>query len=263
MNIIVCLKQVPDTTEVRIDRETNTLIREGVPSIVNPVDLHAVEAALALRQRFGGRVTVLSMGPPQVETALREALSLGADEAVLLCDRAFAGSDTLATSCTLAAGIRKTGPFDLVLCGRQAIDGDTGQVGPELAEWLGIPHITCVSSVDEVTPEDITVSRLTEGGCERVKATRPALLTVVKELNEPRLPSYRASLRAKTQPVTVWGAADLDLEPERMGIPGSPTKVTRTFVPELGRKGQFLTGSPEQQAGELIAALRAARIVHG
>ena len=263
MHIVVCLKQVPDTAEVRIDRETNTLIREGVPSIINPVDLNAIEAALSLRERLGGRVTLISMGPPQAQDSLREGLSLGADEAYLLCDRAFAGSDTLATSRTLAAGIRKTGSFDLVLCGRQAIDGDTGQVGPELAEWLDIPHVAFVFSVDEVTSADMTVSRLVEGGCEQIKTALPALLTVVKEMNEPRLPSYRASLRAQTQAVTILGAADLGLEPAEVGISGSPTKVTKTFVPELGRKGQFLTGSPEQQAEQLIAALRAARIVHG
>ncbi|HUW63619.1 MAG TPA: electron transfer flavoprotein subunit beta/FixA family protein [Spirochaetia bacterium] len=262
MNIVTCIKQVPDTSEVKIDRETNTLIREGVPSIINPFDLNAIEEGLLLRERFGGSVTVISMGPPQVETALREALSLGVDRAVLLCDRAFAGSDTLATSYTLAVGIKKI-DFDLILCGKQAIDGDTAQVGPEIAEWLDIPHLTYVSHLNEVSPAAITVSRLLEGGYEQASASLPALLTVVKELNEPRLPSYRASLRAKIQPVTVWGAADLDLDAGRIGIQGSPTKVTRSFVPELERQGQFLAGSPEEQAKALIAALQSARIIHG
>lgn len=261
MNIVACVKQVPDTAEVKIDRETNTLIREGVPSIINPFDLHAVEEGLLLKERFGGTVTALSMGPPQAETALREVLGLGVDRVVLLCDRIFAGSDTLATSRTLAAALRKTG-FDVVLCGKQAIDGDTAQVGPELAEWLDIPHVTYVTAVEEVTDQSITALRLLEGGYERVRASLPALLTVVKELNEPRLPSYRASLRAKTAAVTTWGAADLELDPDVTGIPGSPTRVIRTFVPELGRQGQFLAGSPDEQAAALIVALRAARIVH-
>ncbi|MDA8335278.1 MAG: electron transfer flavoprotein subunit beta/FixA family protein [Peptococcaceae bacterium] len=262
MNIVACIKQVPDTSEVKIDRETNTLIREGVPSIINPFDLNAIEEGLLLKERFGGSVTVISMGPPQVESALREALSLGVDRVVLLCDRAFAGSDTLATSCTLAAAIREIG-FDLILCGKQAIDGDTAQVGPEIAEWLDVPHLTYISAVEEVSDRSITVSRLLEGGYERVRASLPALLTVVKELNEPRLPGYRASLRAKTEPVTTWGAAGLNLDPANIGMKGSPTKVTRSFVPELGRQGQFLAGSPEEQAAALIAALRSARIVHG
>ncbi|MGD0153887.1 MAG: electron transfer flavoprotein subunit beta/FixA family protein [Thermacetogeniaceae bacterium] len=264
MQIVVCIKQVPDTAEVKIDRETNTLIREGVPSIINPFDLHAVEEALLLRERFGGSVTLLSMGPPQVEAALREALSLGVDQAVLLSDRAFAGADTLATSYTLAAGIRKIGAFDLILCGKQAIDGDTAQVGPEIAEWLDIPHLTYVSSIDEIIlaePAKITVSRLIEGGYEQVRASLPVLLTVVRELNEPRLPSFRASLRARTQAIAAWGVADLDVDPERLGISGSPTRVNRIFVPEYDRQGQVFTGSPEDQAKALVVALRSARLI--
>jgi electron transfer flavoprotein beta subunit len=303
LKIIACIKQVPDTAEVRIDRVTNTLIREGVPSIINPLDLNAVEEGLLLKERFGGTVTVISMGPPQVETALREALSLGADQAVLLCDRAFAGADTLATSYTLAAGIKNIGSFDLILCGKQAIDGDTAQVGPEIAEWLDIPHLTYVRSIDEVFPAgrrvppssasgrspdapvlripqagrspdaeeeecgaqgrgaaqtQITVTRQVEGGYERVCASLPALLTVVREVNEPRLPSYRASLRARTQGITIWGVADLSVDPERIGIAGSPTRVSRVFVPEYDRQGQFFAGSPEDQAKALVATLRSA-----
>jgi electron transfer flavoprotein beta subunit len=266
LKIIACIKQVPDTAEVKIDRETNTLIREGVPSIINPFDLNAVEEGLLLRERFGGTVTVISMGPPQVEAALREALSLGVDQAVLLCNRAFAGADTLATSYTLAAGIKKIGSFDLIFCGKQAIDGDTAQVGPEIAEWLDIPHLTYVRSIDEASPAEpananITVSRLVEGGYERASASLPALLTVVREVNEPRLPSYRASLRAKTQAITVWGAADLSVDPERIGIAGSPTRVAGIFVPEYDRQGQFFAGSPEEQANSLIAALRSANVI--
>jgi electron transfer flavoprotein beta subunit len=263
LRIIACIKQVPDTAEVRIDRETNTLIREGVPSIINPFDLNAVEEGLLLKERFGGTVTVISMGPPQVETALREVLSLGVDQAVLLCDRAFAGADTLATSYTLAAGIKKIGSFDLIICGKQAIDGDTAQVGPEIAEWLDIPHLTYVRNIDEVFPAEpagasITVSRLVEGGYLQASATLPALLTVLREVNEPRLPSYRASLRARTQGITIWGAADLSADPEHIGIAGSPTKVSKVFVPEYDRQGQCFAGSPEDQAKALIATLRSA-----
>jgi electron transfer flavoprotein beta subunit len=261
MNIIVCIKQVPNTAEVKIDPETNTLIREGVPSIINPFDLNAVEEGLLLRERLGGTVTVISMGPPQVETSLKEALSLGADRAVLLCDRAFAGADTLATSYTLAAGIKKTGHFDLILCGKQAIDGDTAQVGPEIAEWLDIPHLTSVRGIDEASPAGITVSRLVEGGYERVSASLPVLLTVVREINEPRLPSYRASLRARSQTITIWTAVDLDVDPERIGSAGSPTRVVRTFVPEYNRQGQILAGAPDEQARTLVAALRSAGLV--
>lgn len=263
MQIIACLKQVPDTAEVKIDQKTNTLIREGVPSIINPFDLNAVEEGLLLRERFGGTLTVISMGPPQVETALRDVLSLGADRAVLLCDRAFAGADTLATSYTLAAGIKKIGSFDLILCGKQAIDGDTAQVGPEIAEWLDIPHLAYVRSIDEVlsvgpTKTRITVSRSMEGGYEQVSASLPALLTVVREINEPRLPSYRASLQAKIKEIALWGASDLSTEPERIGITGSPTRVSRVFVPEYDRQGQFFAGSPEDQAKALVASLRSA-----
>jgi electron transfer flavoprotein beta subunit len=263
LKIILCIKQVPNTAEVKIDQETNTLVREGVPSIINPFDLNAIEEGLLLKERFGGSVTVISMGPPQVEAALREALSLGVDQAVLLCDRAFAGADTLATSYTLAAGIKKIGAFDLILCGKQAIDGDTAQVGPEIAEWLDIPHLTYVRGIDEaspVGPANITVSRLVEGGCEQASASLPALLTVVREVNEPRLPSFRASLRAKTQTIAVWGANDLDVDPGRIGIPGSPTRVARIFVPQYDRYGKFLAGAPDEQAKALITALRSAQI---
>ena len=269
LKIIACIKQVPNTAEVKIDPETHTLIRKGVPSIINPFDLNAIEEGLLLRERFGGSVTVISMGPPQAEAALRDALSLGVDQAVLLCDRAFAGADTLATSYTLAAGIKKIGDFDLVLCGKQAIDGDTAQVGPEIAEWLDIPHLTCVRGISEVSAvggrvsppaPDITVSRLVEGGYEQASAALPALLTVVREINEPRLPSFRASLRAKTQAIAVLCANDLDVDPERIGIPGSPTRVAKISVPQYNRQGHFLAGTAEEQVRTLVGALRSAQI---
>ena len=190
MNIIVCIKQVPDTGEIKIDPKTNTLMREGVPSIINPFDLHALEAGLQIRESFGGKVIVLTMGPPQAESSLRETLSMGADEAVLLSDRAFAGADTWATSYTLAKAIKKLGA-DIVFCGKQAIDGDTAQVGPETAEFLHFPHIAYVKKIEEVKEKYIRVQRLMDEGYDVVESSLPVLLTVVKELNNPRTPSLK------------------------------------------------------------------------
>jgi electron transfer flavoprotein beta subunit len=196
MNIIVCIKQVPDTAEVKINPETGTLIREGVPSIVNPLDMHAIEAGLRIKEKVGGKLTVITMGPPQAETALREAISMGADDALLLSDRAFAGSDTWATSYTLSRAIEKLGA-DIIICGKQAIDGDTAQVGPEVAEFLNIPHISYVRKIEDVTKDSIRVQRLMDEGYDIVESTLPVLLTVVKELNEPRLPSLKGKIAAK------------------------------------------------------------------
>jgi len=186
MDIIVCIKQVPDTLEVGVNKETNTLIRQGVDSVINPFDLYAVEEGLRLREQFGGTVTVLSMGPPQVAETLREAISMGADRAVLLSDIDFAGADTLATSYTLARAIKKIGRFDLVICGKQAVDGDTAHVGPSLAEKLGIPHVSCIIKMHEVTDKYMVTGRMTEEGTEKVKISLPGLITVSKGINEPR-----------------------------------------------------------------------------
>ena len=191
MKIVVCVKQVPDTTEVKINPETNTLIREGVASILNPFDMYAVEEAIRLKERLGATVTILSMGPPQVAEALREAIAMGADEAVLISDRAFAGSDTLATAYALLKGIEKIGDVKLIICGKQAIDGDTAQVGPEIAENMGIPHLTYVKKINEISEDQITLERMNEDGFERLEMPLPALITVVKEINEPRLPSIK------------------------------------------------------------------------
>jgi electron transfer flavoprotein beta subunit len=196
MRIVVCIKQVPDSAEVRINPETNTLIRDGVPTIVNPYDTHALEAGLQIREKTGGKVTVLTMGPPQAETALREALAMGADEAVLLTDRAFAGSDTWATAYTLSKAIGEIGA-DVVLCGKQAIDGDTAQVGPELAEFMDIPHISYIRKIVEISAERIVVQRLMDDGFDVVESSLPVLLTVVKELNVPRMPSLKGKMTAK------------------------------------------------------------------
>ncbi|MGD8238156.1 MAG: electron transfer flavoprotein subunit beta/FixA family protein [Armatimonadota bacterium] len=259
MQIIVCIKQVPDTTEVEWDEETGRMKREGVQSIVNPFDENAIEEALLLREKHGGAVIVLTMGPPQAEEALRSALAMGADEAVLLTSPDFGGADTLATSYTLAQTIRKIGEYDVIICGRQAFDGDTGQVGPGLAEHLGIPQITYAIGV-EVTDRKCRVRRLLENGFEVVEARMPVLMTVVKQINEPRHPRLRNVLAAKKKEVTVWGPEDIDVDPERCGLQGSPTRVVRVFKPERAWQGEMLEGSAEEQSQQLVEKLIAADI---
>ncbi len=261
MNFIVCIKQVPGTTEVKIDPKTNTLIREGVESIVNPFDSYAIEEALRLKERMGGKVTVISMGPPQAESALREALSMGCDEAILLTDRAFAGSDTLATSYTLACGIKKIGEFDLVICGKQAIDGDTAQVGPGIAEKLGVPAITYVRKIEEINETRIRVERMMEEGYEVIETGFPALITVVKEINEPRLPSLKGMVRAKKAEIHMWNASDIACEKSRIGQSGSPTIVNKIFTPPSRKGGETILGDPEEQAQKLVEKLRQAKVV--
>ncbi|HOO76605.1 MAG TPA: electron transfer flavoprotein subunit beta/FixA family protein [bacterium] len=261
MNIVVCIKQVPDTTEVRINPETNTLIREGVESIINPFDLYALEEGVRLKERFGGKVTVISMGPPQAEAALRETLALGADEAVLLCDRAFAGSDTWATGYTLARGIRKLGDVDCIICGKQAIDGDTAQVGPQIAACLDIPQVTYVRRVEEVSEGRIRVQRMTEEGYEVVEGDIPILLTVVKEINEPRLPSLKGKLKAKKQEIPHWTAEDIAALPERIGLDGSPTRVVRIFSPPPRGAGRLFTGDAAEAVSGLVEELEKAGVI--
>ena len=199
MNIIVCVKQVPGTNEVKINRETNTIVRESAEAIINPFDEHAIEEGVRLKEKTGGKVTVLSMGIPKVADLLRETIAVGVDDAVLLTDRAFAGADTLATSYALAMGIRKLGEFDLIICGKQAIDGDTAQVGPSLAEKLGIPHATYVRKIEEIRDGYMRCQRMTDDGYEVIEMPLPALITVVKEINEPRLPSIKGKLKAKNR----------------------------------------------------------------
>jgi electron transfer flavoprotein alpha/beta subunit len=255
MNIIVCLKQVPDSTKVRLDPVTHTLVREGVASIINPYDLYALEAALRLKDAAGGKVTLLSMGPPQAEAALREALSYGADEAVLLCDRAFAGADTWATSYTLAQAVGKLGGFDLIVCGKQAIDGDTAQVGPGLAERLDIPHVAFVRKV-EPEGSGLSMERLTDDGYDRLEVDLPALITVVKEIGEPRMPSLRAKMAAKKKEIPVWSAADIGATPERIGLAGSLTAVRKVFPPPVRGEREMIAGTSVEQAEKLLQRLR-------
>ena len=255
MNIVVCIKQVPDTAEVKINPETNTLIREGVPSIINPFDMHAIEAGLQIREKIGGKVTVITMGPPQAETALRDALSMGADDAVLLTDRAFAGSDTWATSYTLSKAVKKIGA-DIIICGKQALDGDTAQVGPEMAEFLDIPHISYIRNIEEIRADYIRVQRLMESGYDIVESTIPVLLTVVKELNEPRFPSLKGKIAAKKAVIKKWTSSDIGADADKIGLKGSPTQVKNIFAPEARTDRKMLEGSPEEQIEELIQELR-------
>jgi len=271
----VCIKQVPDTTNVRIDPETNTLVRSGVRSIVNPFDMYAIEEGVRLKEKFGGIVTIVTMGPPQAEEALREAISLGADEAVLISDRAFAGSDTWATSYTLSRAIQKIGKFDIIICGKQAIDGDTAQVGPGIAAFLDIPQITFVKRIEELkcseqneinelratnderrTSSFIKAERMTEEGYDIVESPLPCLITVVKEINEPRLPSLKGKMRAKKAEIRKLEAKDLDADPDLLGLKGSPTKVVKIFTPSPRKGGQILEGEVKDVCEKLAELLK-------
>jgi len=255
MKIIVCIKQVPDTAEVRINPETNTLIRDGVPSIINPYDLHALEAALQIKEQTTATVTALSMGPPQAADALREAVSIGADEAVLLTDRAFAGSDTWATAYTLSKAVESLG-FDLIICGKQAIDGDTAQVGPEMAEFLNIPHVAYVKKIDKIEDTIIVVQRLMDEGHDVVESSLPVLLTVVREINEPRLPSLKGKMKARKAEIKQLTGEDIKADGSMLGLNGSPTQVRNIFAPEVKKDRKMLEGSTEQQVDQLVKELQ-------
>ena len=255
MNIVVCIKQVPESTEVRVDPETKALVREGVASIVNPVDENALEAALQLREAHGGKVTVITMGPPQAEEALRHALAMGADEAILLTDAAFRGSDTLATSYTLAQAVRKLGEVDLILCGKQAIDGDTGQVGPGLAERLGAPQVTFAIEI-EVRDGKLRGRRVLDDFFEVIEVPLPAVVTVVKQINEARRPAMRNVLKAKRAEITKWSLADLEADATQTGFDGSPTQVIEVWPPERRSGGKTLQGSVEEVVAEIAGVIR-------
>jgi len=256
MKIIVCIKQVPDTTEVKIDPKTGRLIREGVPSIINPEDRNAIEEALRLK----GEVTVLTMGPPQSEAALREALAMGAHKAILLGDFKFAGSDTWATANALTAAIKKIKDYDLVLCGRQAIDGDTAQVGPQLAESLGIPQITYAQKI-EVLDGKVRVERELEDGYEIIESKLPALITCTHNLNEPRYASLSGIHEAFEKDIVKWTAHDVKADENKVGIKASPTNVKRTFTPSAKGQGTMLDGSMKDIASQLIKMLKEKEII--
>ncbi len=255
MKIIVCIKQVPDAKDVRLDPKTNTLAREGVQSIMNPYDQHALEEAVRIKESQGGEVTVLSMGPPQAEEVLRQAISCGADKAVLVSDRAFAGADTWATSYTLAKAVQKIGDFDLILCGKQAIDGDTAQVGPGLAVQLGIPYLTCIQKIREIQENELVMERMMDDGYDVVAVSSPVLLTVVKDLNEPRVPSLKGKMKSKKASIEVLSAEDIGADPARIGLGGSPTQVVDVFPPPARGEQAMLTGTVDEQVEQLVEKL--------
>jgi len=255
MNVIVCVKQVPGTTEVKMNQETNTIIREGVEAILNPFDAYAVEEAVRIKENTEGKATALSMGIPSVADLLKETIASGIDDTVLLSDRAFAGADTLATAYALSMGIRKIGDYDLIICGKQAIDGDTAQVGPSLAEKLGLPHTTYVRRIEEIRGGYIRCQRMTDSGYEVIEMPLPAVITVVKEINEPRMPSLKGMMRAKKAAVNIWTAEDIDADPALCGLTGSPTQVVKTFVPVHDVKNEMIAGEPPEQAETLADKL--------
>jgi electron transfer flavoprotein beta subunit len=265
VKIAVCIKQVPDTTDVKIDPKTNTLVREGVASITNPFDEYAVEEALLIKEKHGGEVHVISMGPPQAVEVLRNALAVGADKVYLVSDRAFAGADTLATAYTVAKTIKKVvGDVDLVICGKQAIDGDTAQVGPGIATRLGMPQLTYVSKVKEIDPakKRFVVERMLEHGKEVIESSLPALITVVKGINEPRLPSLLGIKKAAKVQIPTLTAKDIDADENRIGLKGSPTWVTKVFSPEArGGNGEILKGELPEVVTLLVGKLMDTKLI--
>lgn len=255
MKIAVCIKQVPSTNEVRLDPVTNTIIRDGRQSVTNPFDTYAVEAAVQIKEQLGGEVTVLSMGIPSTERLLRDACSRGADKGVLLSDRAFAGADTLATSYALSLWCRTAG-LDLILCGKMAVDGDTAQIGPELAEHLGIPHITDVCEIMEIDEQKVKVRKQTARGFEFLRTPLPALLTVVKDINLPRMASIPGVKAGMEADICIYTAADLGADPDRCGLSGSPTQVVRTFTPQRSAEAVEITGATGDKAAKILEMLR-------
>ena len=257
MRIVVCAKQVPDSKDIRLDPVTHTLSREGVESIMNPYDQHALEEAVRIKEAVGGEVTVLTMGPPQAEEMLRLAISLGADKAVLVSDRVFAGADTCATTYALAKTVTHLGGADLILCGKQAIDGDTAQVGPGLAVRLDMPFAACVQKIRNINSQILTLERMMDDGYDVVELGLPALVTVVKDINEPRVPSLKGKMRAKSAVITRLAATDIGADPVLCGLAGSPTQVVKVFPPPGRSSRVALAGDLDQQIGQLVERLSA------
>jgi len=256
MNIIVCIKQVPDTGQVKIDTETGHLIREGVPSIVNPEDKNAIEEAVLLKEKYGGSITAITMGPMQAKDALVEALAMGADEAILLSDAAFRGADTWATSYTLSLAIKKIGGFDMILCGREALDGNTAQVGPQLAEFLDLPSIVYAQKII-VQDDTVTAEAATEDGYQVVETKLPVLVTATKDLNIPRIPALVDTMEALDKEISLWRAEDLGAEETKVGIKGSFTRIRKTTTPDFSKASvKILDGDLNGICDQAVAVLK-------
>ncbi len=261
MEMIVCIKQVPDTTDVKIDPEKGTLIREGVPSIVNPFDEYALEEALKIKENKGGKITVITMGPPQAMEALRKCLAMGADEAILISDKGFAGSDTWSTSYTLAKAIKTLGNYDIIFCGKQAIDGDTAQVGPGIAEHLKISQVSYIQKIINIGEEKMELERGIEGGYEIIETLLPVVLTIDKSPNEPRLPTMMGTMKSLKKEIPIYTAKDIGVVDGLFGMDGSPTRVKRTFTPQPRSGGRMLEGEIDEIVQELVKVLREEKIV--
>ncbi|HHE41703.1 MAG TPA: electron transfer flavoprotein beta subunit/FixA family protein [Dehalococcoidia bacterium] len=265
-DIVVPIKQVPDMERVKFDTEAGRIDRSSAPGEINPFDLHALEAAIRIKEKLGGTVTTISMGPPQAESTVRDSLARGADCGILLAGREFAGADTWATSYTLACAIRKVGKYDLIICGEKTVDGDTGQVGPEIADWLDIPHVAYVSEIRDTGEKSITVVAEMEDDRLVIEAPFPVLLTVTKDLNMPRLPSFQDKMRARKAEIAKWGAADIAdvANPANLGLKGSPTRLNKVVIPsEEGRKGKVFRGSSAEAAASVAEALAGLGVLGG
>ncbi len=255
MNIIIPIKQVPETSNVKMDPETGTMIRDGVESIINPLDLYAIEVGIQLKEENGGKVTVITMGPPSASKALKEAIAMGCDDGILVTDRKFAGSDTWSTAYVLAEAIKKIGDYDLVLAGERATDGDTGQVGPNIAAELDLTLGTYISKVEEVDKDKIVVERLLEEGYEKLELPLPTLLTVVKEISYPRLPTLRGKQRAKKTELPTLTVKDMDFDETKLGLKGSPTRVVKIETPKVTRGGTIVSAKDDDQLEEAVDKL--------
>ena len=264
IKIAVCIKQVPGTTEIKIDPETNTLVREGIENIINPFDAYAIEEGVRIRERSSSEeveVIALTMGPPQSIEILKEAISVGVDSAVLLSDRAFAGADTWATSTTLAKAINKIGDCRLIILGKQTLDGDTGQVGPELAQRLNIPFIGYASSILEINRNKMKVKRLMEDRYETFEINLPAAISVVKDINTPRVPSLRGKMKAKSVEIPVWDAKQLEADEDEVGLSGSYTQVVKIFTPKIKHEIKMIEGSTGEQVEQLYKELKELNVI--
>jgi len=264
IKVVVCIKQVPGTTEIKIDPRTNTLVREGIENIINPFDAYAIEEAVRIKERFNdGEVEViaLTMGPPQSGDILKEAISVGVDRAVLLSDRVFAGADTWATSTTLAKAVKKIGDCRLIILGKQTLDGDTGQVGPELAQRMGIPFIGYASGIPEISKDKIKIKRLMEDRYEIFEVNLPVAISVVKDINIPRVPSLRGKMKARNMEIPVWDAKKLKADEDEVGLSGSYTQVMKIFTPEIKHEIKMIKGSTEEQVEHLYKELKDLKVI--